>query len=146
MDEWFKGVVAATQNNPQTAAQAELSATARFIDISMQDAAAFVGAQASTPWRSDGSIGLLAYRYSQTDPAAAAQWIASLPPTNGAYVGVKELVQNWSQSDSDAFQQWLGAQQGALFKQAVNQYLRVLGDKSPEIAAQWKQRLNVTPQ
>jgi hypothetical protein len=142
VQDWFDTVVAAYHDNPQLAKRAVLSAAGQIANSSVTDAVNFVTTQLSQPWGSYTAVGNISYRYSLVDPAGDAAWIASLPPREGAYIGTSELIKNWSQSNSEALQQWLGDQKGTpLFGQAVTLYLQVLGNKSPALSAYWKQQL-----
>ncbi len=64
---------------------------------------------------------------------------------------MKELVGNWWQSDPAGFQQWLETQHGPVLDQAVKQFFKILGDKSPgnhralETAARRKSALEIGP-
>ncbi|MDQ3622479.1 MAG: hypothetical protein M3463_08335, partial [Verrucomicrobiota bacterium] len=105
-------------------------------------AADWVQQQAFRPWRSNSAIGNVASRYSETDPAAAMEWVQTLPPNptskNGILIGVGEVVKQWTRKDPSGFEAWLSAHRGTqAFEQAARDYALLLARKDKEKALYW---------
>ncbi len=87
------GSAAGLKNWPDTgpgsaARQAAVDAVSHHLvsqDVAI--AADWVQQQAFRPWRSDSLIGKVASRYAETDPAAAMEWVQTLPPNPAAKNG-----------------------------------------------------------
>ncbi|MDQ3622480.1 MAG: hypothetical protein M3463_08340 [Verrucomicrobiota bacterium] len=114
----------------------------QLADFDLATAAHWVHQQASRPWRSNSAIGNLAWRYAETDPAAAMEWVQTLPPNpaskNGTLIGVGEVVKQWTRKDLSAFEAWLSAHHGTqAFEQAARDYALLLVRKDKEKALYW---------
>lgn len=93
-------------------------------DHSPEAAAAYIqsggGASGNDPNGLSGRLAsLVADRWSQQNPAAAAAWAASLPPGRDQLRALDQVVQNWAGIDLKAAADFVGSQPGGLARDAM---------------------------
>lgn len=103
----------------------------RLLDQDPTTARAWVKEQAGTPWRSWQAIDTVADAFAATDPAAAMEWISSLPPdaNNGSITGVGMVVRRWASSDPGSLENWIALNHGSnsrLLAQVLGDYAAVV--------------------
>ena len=106
----------------------------RLLDQDPSTARAWVEEQAGTPWRSWQAIDTVADAFAATDPAAAMEWISSLPPdaNNGSITGVGMVVRRWARSDPGSLENWIASNQGSnsrLLAQVLGDYAAVVAPR-----------------
>jgi hypothetical protein len=105
-------------------------------------AAEWLTTQADKPWRVDDDISRVARTWSEKNPPAAAQWLASLPAgPNPAtpYPGLANCVEAWLKRNPDEVAIWLEQNRNVSFYDSaaagVARYYDRQGD--PTAAQQW---------
>jgi hypothetical protein len=76
----------------------------------------------------------------EEDPAATAEWLVSMAPTDPIYSAeyTNELMQIWAESDSIAASEWLSAQEpGQQRDAAISGFSESILRYEPEAAAVW---------
>ena len=115
----------------------------RLVQKDATTAAEWLSAQATMPWRSDGLIAEHAARLASKDPAAAMNWVASMPPSPriGVVMGVGEIVREWSR-DAGSFEPWLETVRGTqVFEQAARDYAILIAKQNPNKALFWAKQV-----
>jgi hypothetical protein len=83
-------------------------------------------------------------RWREEDPAAALDWLISLPATVGRRELVKQTFESWVESDTDAAQEWARrASPAAGVDPAVRVLVRKFFKTSPAVAMEWAERIHV---
>jgi hypothetical protein len=93
---------------------ARLSAVApimsRLSDADPVRAQTWVTELANTPYRDEGSIGVVAQKLAENDAPGAVAWAASLPPSaEGHYTGIGRSVRAWAATDKASLDKWVAA-------------------------------------
>jgi hypothetical protein len=93
---------------------ARLSAVApimsRLSEADPARAQTWVTELADTPYRDEGSIGVVAEKLAENDAPGAAAWVASLPPSaDGHYTGIGRSVRAWAAADKANLDRWVAA-------------------------------------
>lgn len=87
--------------------------------------------KAGSPWRNDDKIGQVADWVANGDPAAAMNWLVTLPasPVSGSYPGMTRVMNKWMTTDPVAFEAWLKSPKTeSVQAQAVAAYQNILGE------------------
>ena len=120
MLEWWK-----TLPDESSDGSARLSAVApimsRLSEADPVRAQTWVTELADTPYRDEGSIGVVAEKLAENDAPGAVAWVASLPPSaDGHYTGIGRSIRAWAANDKASLDRWLaGLPPSPLRDQAV---------------------------
>ena len=91
------------------------------------------GADAS----SSAALASITARRAEADPSAAAQWLASVPPTADTTKAVGALLEKWLGADPAKAADWVEAQpSGPRREAALKAYTRAAADLDPSIAGE----------
>ena len=80
----------------------------------------------------------LGKRWSETDPEAAINYFADLPPGKGQEMGIKSVVGNWAKEDPLAAGEWLNEREaGPELDSALSVYASAVSRKDGAAAMEW---------
>lgn len=122
-------------------------AASRIKDGDIDYAKEWFTEQADKPWRDDKHLSDFINRYSNVDPAAAAQWVTSLPPSaSGIQPSATSLaLERWTAKDSSSASKWLNEHAGEpWWPRAARGYVAELRKVNRAAATTYLQSLDPT--
>ena len=111
-------------------------------DQNPAEAAAFASKSLSAEDSKDDIVVGIVQRWTQKDPATAAQWVENFPEGPVRNSALESLVQIWSDQDSGKVGQWLNdLPEGNSRDTSVAAYARKLTPLDPQLAVSWAESI-----
>jgi hypothetical protein len=90
----------------------------------------------------DSAVGSIASSWARRDPVAAAEWLQSMPESNGRTSGLQQVANRWAQADPVSASEWIATlPQGETRDSAATALINHIQNDDPEMAIAWSENL-----
>ena len=90
----------------------------------------------------DSAVGSIASSWARRDPVAAAEWLQSMPESNGRTSWLQQVANRWAQADPVSASEWIATlPQGETRDSAATALINHIQNDDPEMAIAWSENL-----